>query len=116
MPHLVIDCSEHVIQLVPAKKILQTVMTAAENSGLFTKGDIKVRIRPFEYFLAGEGQDDFIHVFANILEGRSDDQKKLFSERIVKSLKRILPEVPIISMNVRDFELSGYTNRNMVDE
>ena len=81
---------------------------------LFDKGDIKVRINPFEYYNVGNTKDDFIHIFTNIMEGRTVSQKKNLSERIITELKSMFPDVPIISINIRDFEKATYCNKSMV--
>lgn len=114
MPHFVIDCSKDIIQQQSPKTIIDDVFLAAEATKLFDKNDIKVRLNPFEYYTVGSTQDDFIHVFANIMEGRTKDQKKQLSEIIVKTLKTLFPDVPIISINIRDFEKATYCNKTMV--
>lgn len=86
----------------------------AESTDLFDKGDIKVRINPFENYNVGNTKDDFIHIFANIMEGRTVFQKKNLSERIITELKSMFTEVPIISINIRDFEKATYCNKSMV--
>ncbi|MDF1699218.1 MAG: hypothetical protein P1U56_25410, partial [Saprospiraceae bacterium] len=90
------------------------VYDTAESSNLFAKGDIKVRINPFQYYTIGNTQDDFIHIFANIMEGRTIHQKKNLSDTIIKEMKLMFPEVPIISINIRDFERATYCNKSMV--
>ena len=114
MPHFVIDCSENIIKIKSHKEIIQKVYDTAESTDLFDKGDIKVRINPFEYYNIGNTKDDFIHVFANIMEGRTTSQKKNLSEKIIAELKFMFPEVPIISINIRDFEKATYYNKSMV--
>ncbi|GAA4277839.1 5-carboxymethyl-2-hydroxymuconate Delta-isomerase [Aquimarina mytili] len=114
MPHFILDCSEHIIELKSPKKIIEAVYAAAESTRLFTEGDIKVRINPFKYYTIGSTQDDFIHVFGNIMEGRNDQQKADLSKRIVSTLKSMFPDVPILSINIRDFEKSSYCNKSMV--
>lgn len=114
MPHFVIDCSKNIIELETPETIIQKVYDSAEQTGLFAKGDIKVRINPFEYYSVGNSKDDFIHIFANIMEGRTTDQKKNLSYNIVKALKHMFPEVPVISINIRDFEKATYCNKSMV--
>ena len=86
----------------------------AESTQLFDKGDIKVRINPFEYYTTGTTSDDFIYIFGNIIEGRSTSQKKKLSDKIIVQLKLMFTEVPIISINIRDFEKATYFNRSMV--
>lgn len=94
---------------------MQAVNDAAAATELFRVGDIKVRILPFsEHYLIGGTKDDFLHVFAYIMQGRTTEQKKGMSDAIVLKLKTMLPEVPIISINVMDFEKATYCNRTMV--
>ncbi len=114
MPHFVIDCSENIIKVKSPKEIMQGVYDTAESTGLFDKGDIKVRINPFEYYNIGNTTDDFIHIFANIMEGRTVSQKKDLSEKIITKLNIMFPDVPIISINIRDFEKATYCNKSMV--
>ena len=114
MPHFVIDCSENIIRIKSPKEIIQKVYDTAESTNLFDKGDIKVRINPFEYYNIGNTKDDFIHIFANIMEGRNVSQKKNLSERIIAELKLMFPDVPIISINIRDFEKATYCNKSMI--
>jgi 5-carboxymethyl-2-hydroxymuconate isomerase len=113
MPHFVMDCSENIIRLKSPKEIIQKVYETAESTGLFAKGDIKVRINPFEHYTVGNTEDDFIHIFGNIMEGRTVAQKKNLSEKIVRELKSMFPDVPIISINIRDFEKATYCNKSM---
>lgn len=114
MPHFVLDCSNNIIKLKSPEEIIQKVYDTADSSGLFAKGDIKVRINPFEYFTVGNKKDDFIHIFANIMEGRTKEQKKQLSQSIVYELKQMFPSIPIISINIRDFEAETYCNKSMV--
>lgn len=114
MPHFVIDCSENLTALISPQEIMQKVYETAERSTLFEPDDIKVRINSFKNYKIGVTKDSFIHVFANIMEGRTGDQKSLLSKSVVKELKSLLPRVSIISMNIRDFEKTTYYNRSML--
>ncbi|QKJ64593.1 5-carboxymethyl-2-hydroxymuconate Delta-isomerase [Flavobacterium sp. M31R6] len=114
MPHFVIDCSENILNLKSPQEIMQAVYDTAESTGLFSPGDIKVRINPFQYYNVGNTTDDFIHIFANIMEGRTITQKSNLSNKIVSQLKLMFPEVPILSINIRDFEKATYCNKSMV--
>ncbi len=114
MPHFVIDCSQNITKLVAPSKIMETVHAKAVSSGLFAEKNIKVRVNPFENYLTYNTQDDFIHVFANIMEGRTSAQKKDLSKSIVKALNDLFPETPVISINVRDFEKATYCNKSMI--
>jgi len=114
MPHFVIDCSPNVLKLKAPQEIILAVHDTAEASGLFAKGDIKVRINVYEHYTVGNTDNDFIHVFGHIMEGRNTAQKSSLSRSIISMLKAMFPDVPVISMNVVDFEKSTYCNRKMV--
>lgn len=117
MPHFVIECSKEILEKTPAKEILQEVYQCALSSHLFATqgvGGIKVRIKEYDHYLTVGTKDDFIHVFGNIMEGRTIEQKSRLSKFIVSKLKSMFPEVPIISMNIQEFEKATYANRSMV--
>ncbi|MEY8779064.1 5-carboxymethyl-2-hydroxymuconate Delta-isomerase [Allomuricauda sp. XS_ASV26] len=114
MPHFVIDCSTPILEQELPEDIMQKVYDTVKSTGLFVPEEIKVRIRPFQHYNTGNTDDDFIHVFANIMEGRNTIQKVNLSKQIVTALKAMFPKVPIISMNVRDFEKATYCNKEMV--
>ncbi len=114
MPHFVIDCSENILKLKTPEEILNAVHDTAEATALFAKGDIKVRINPFKYFTVANTDNDFIHVFGNIMQGRNTEQKAALSKKMITRLKSMFPDVPVISMNVIDLERSTYCNRSMV--
>lgn len=116
MPHFIIDCSEKIVQLKSPQQIMQVVYNAANFTNLFEPEDIKVRINSFNKYLLAEGKNDFIHVFGNIMGGRSTNQKADLSRRIVTVLTEMFPDVPIISMNIRDFEKATYCNRNLIED
>ena len=118
MPHFVIDCSESILKLANPDELMRSVYATAESTGLFAingVGGIKVRLRPYRYFTNVDGHEHFVHVFANIMEGRTPAQKKALSEKVVRALKALLPTVEIISMNIRDFEKSTYCNAPMIE-
>ncbi|MFC4636061.1 5-carboxymethyl-2-hydroxymuconate Delta-isomerase [Dokdonia ponticola] len=75
---------------------------------------MKVRINSYKHYNVGNTKNDFIHIFANIMEGRTSDQKGHLSKTIVTELKKMFLTIPVISMNVRDFEKATYCNKSMV--
>lgn len=113
MPHFIIECSENIIKNKPAEQIMQTFFEAAESSGLFNKADIKVRIKPYTDYMLAEGKENFLHVFAHIMQGRTTEQKKALSKKITESLHEFLPGLSVLSINVSDFEAATYYNKAM---
>lgn len=115
MPHFIIDCSEDILDQKSPDEILDTVYSAAEGSGLFAKDDIKVRIRPFKYYKLGGEKKSFIHVFGNIMEGRNTEQKANLSRKVIEQLNLMFPDIPILSMNIREFEAATYCNKSLIN-
>jgi 5-carboxymethyl-2-hydroxymuconate isomerase len=114
VPHLIIDCSPRVLSMKPVEELMREVHDTAEATGLFKPGDIKVRVREFEHYAVGNTDEDFIHVFGNIMGGRTVEQRAALSRNIVSKLASMLPDVPVISMNVFEFEKATYCNRQML--
>ena len=115
MPHFIIDCSENILKLHSQDEILKQVNSSAISTKLFHKKDIKVRLSIFSAYSTGDNKENFIHVFANIMEGRTMEQKVALSRTIVKDLTSLLPSVPHIGTNVIEFERASYFNKNMLD-
>lgn len=117
MPHFVIDCSESVLSLADPDELMQSVYDAAESTNLFATegvGGIKVRLNPYKHFKNVDSHQHFVHVFANIMEGRTQEQKRGLSDKVVRTLKSMLPSVEIISINIRDFEKATYCNASLI--
>ena len=93
---------------------MQAVYDVAEATGLFAVNDIKVRLHPYQYFNLGKGKRDFIHIFGNIMEGRSTEQKENLSRKIIERLNEIFPDVSILSINIREFEKATYSNKALI--
>lgn len=114
MPHFIVDCSESVLDVHSEEQILEQVHLIAHATQLFDEDDIKVRVHPYRKYLVGNKKQDFIHVFAYVMEGRSTGQKADLSRRIVQTLSSMFPHISKIAVNVYDFEKATYCNRDML--
>lgn len=114
MPHFVIDCSRNVLDLHDEATVIACVLTAASDSGLFALDDIKVRVNPYLTYTVGGTREDFVHVFASIMQGRSVAQRAGLSRRIVTSLSVLFPRVRNVAVSVAQFEQATYCNRAMI--
>ncbi|MGB1198880.1 MAG: 5-carboxymethyl-2-hydroxymuconate Delta-isomerase [Thalassotalea sp.] len=114
MPHFVVDCSDNILSIHNEDVINQEIHHVANATGLFDECDIKVRVNPFSTYLVGNKKDDFIHVFANIMEGRTTEQKANLSQVIVAKLVEMFPKVVNVAMNVNDFEKATYCNKSQL--
>jgi 5-carboxymethyl-2-hydroxymuconate isomerase len=115
MPHFIIDCSAEIIDQKSPEEIMQAVYETAEETGLFVKNDIKVRLNPYKYYKLGNSKKDFIHIFGNIMEGRSVEQKANLARKIVERLNQMFPDISILSINIREFEIKSYCNKSLIN-
>lgn len=114
MPHFIIDCSENILDKLSAKEIIQAVFAEAQSTGLFNPKDINVRLNPFKNYQLGNDQQEFITIFASIMEGRSIQKKNDLSKKIVTKLSLMFPELSLISMNIRDIEKASFINKGLL--
>lgn len=112
MPHFVIDCSKNVIKKHDVNEINKRIYRVALSTGLFEANDIKVRVNAYDQCLVGNNSEDFIHIFAHIMEGRTDAQKAELSESLVMQLARLFPSIKNLAMSVSEFEKSTYRHIN----
>jgi 5-carboxymethyl-2-hydroxymuconate isomerase len=108
------DCSASVLELHDEALIIEQIHLVANETGLFDEGDIKVRVNSFKTYLVGNKREDFIHVFAHIMQGRTTQQKADLSKKVVGKLVMLFPKISNIAMNISDFEKATYCNRGMV--
>lgn len=114
MPHFIIHCSENVLKICPEKKLIEIVHNTADSTGLFAPGNIKVRALSFSTYTVGGTSNDFLHIFGHIMSGRTKEQKANLSKKIISVLKPIFPDVPVLSINIDEFDKETYCNKNMV--
>jgi 5-carboxymethyl-2-hydroxymuconate isomerase len=111
MPHFVIDCSKSIFKSHSEDYIIEQIHLVAKSTELFVESDIKVRANTFEKYLVGNKREDFIHVFAHIMQGRTTEQKAHLSKLMVTKLVSLFPNIMNIAINISDFEKATYCNR-----
>lgn len=119
MPHFIIDCSEDILQQQKPDIMMQAVYDCAAATGLFAAdgpGGIKVRINSYNHYITVDRRENFIHVFAYIMQGRTTEQKQLLSENIIRTLNELFPQTGIISINISEFEKATYFNKPMLQQ
>jgi 5-carboxymethyl-2-hydroxymuconate isomerase len=115
MPHFIIDCSNNILEQVDAHKLMSVVYDTAQSTGLFADNDVKVRLRPFEYYILGQGKANFIHIFGYIMEGRGTEQKANLSKLIISKLSELNIDTSFLSINIYDFEFATYCNKSLIN-
>lgn len=113
MPHLIVECSETILNRVSPNDIIKNLYQTVTKIESF-ENNVMVRIIPYKHYTTLGNKDDFIYIFANILEGRTLENKKKFSKNVVKQLMELFPEVPKISINIREFERATFVNNSML--
>ena len=108
------DCSDTVFALYEQKLICEQIHLVALDTGLFIESEIKIRINSFKTYSVGNKDDEFIHVFAHIMQGRTMVQKANLSKQMVSKLSSMFPNIQHVAMNVTDFEKATYCNRTML--
>ena len=108
MPHFIIECNKDTTKFVDEILLVQKVYNCALNSGLFSRDDIKARLKVYDVSLVAGEDHDFIHVWGCIREGRTDEQKKTLSEDIVSTLKALYPDAYLVSCDIREFDEASY--------
>lgn len=108
MPHFIIECNKEVITKVDGKTFVRQVFDLALASGLFSKSDIKVRLKVYDESIVAGEEYDFIHVWGFIREGRSDDLKQQLSETIATKLKGLFNEAFVVTTNIQELDENSY--------
>lgn len=108
MPHFIIECNKGVSDSLDPKDLVKTVFDTALTSGLFEKHNIKSRLKTYEESLVAGEDNDFIHVWGYIREGRSATQKRSLSESIVGSIKDLQPHLFVVSCNIQELDEDSY--------
>ncbi len=114
MPHLVIEYSRKLEDTISIADMVRNGQQAMGETGLFNLSAIKTRAVPYAHFVLGNdeaGDKTFIHAEVRILEGRTSEQKEALSAAIFNSLCESAPEVPEISVEVRDMQKASYSKR-----
>lgn len=111
MPHCLVEGARSLEKILVPGELVALVHDAAMGTGLFKEGEVKVRLSLYDHYSVGGSQSDFVHVIFYLLAGRTDEQKKVLSMAIVRSLVERLPEVESISLDVRDMRREAFSNR-----
>ncbi len=112
MPHCVLDCSRAIEKHAKLADIIKGVHDAAEGSGLFHKGTVKVRVHVYDHYTISGTADDFVHTIAYIMAGRTEEQRANLSRQILLALKALLPTVRVLTVDIREMNRATYSDRS----
>lgn len=111
MPHIVIEYSQDVADQVDIDQLIGAAHDAALSSQLFPEYDIKTRACAYRYHRTGQTQHSFVHVTLHLLDGRSDAQKSMLSEKLLDGILRLLPGVVSVGVEICDIHRQSYRKR-----
>ena len=111
MPHCVIEYSEGVDDVVDIDDLVGAVHAGAFASDLFPEYDIKTRAVAYRHHRTGQTRDSFVHVTVHLLDGRSDAQKAMLSERVLARIEPLLPKVVSVGVEIADMHRASYRKR-----
>ncbi|MCI5054562.1 MAG: 5-carboxymethyl-2-hydroxymuconate isomerase [Flavobacteriales bacterium] len=114
MPHFVLEYSEKLLDEDSKSAIMNKILQVAHEAAIFDPGTIKVRLRPHQYYARYEGEPEFVHLLAYIMEGRSEDTRKSLSRALGSVLVRFFSDLDVISVDIREIQKSTYTNKNLL--
>ena len=92
MPHFVIEYSANLEPDIDLRAIVDAVHKSAADSGLFQIGGIRVRTLKHEIYKIADGNPEhaFMHVRANILEGRSVEDRERLGNTTIAAVDALL--------------------------
>ncbi|MBS4084222.1 MAG: 5-carboxymethyl-2-hydroxymuconate isomerase [Rhizobiales bacterium] len=92
MPHFVIEYSANLEPDIGLRAIVDAVHKSAVDSGLFKIGGIRVRTLRHEIYKIADGNPEhaFLHVRANILEGRSVEDRERLGQTTLAAVDALL--------------------------
>jgi 5-carboxymethyl-2-hydroxymuconate isomerase len=104
------EYSNTVEERVNVQGLLEDLHHVAIESGLFDVASIKSRTLRCHHWLLGEEQDDsdFIHVTFELLDGRTEEQKRDLSRALMEVLAAQASQIRSLTINIRDMDRSCF--------
>ncbi len=92
MPHFTIEYSSNLDPDIDLSAIVDAVHQSAVDSGLFKIGGIRVRTLRHEIYKIANGNPEnaFIHIRANILEGRPVPDRERLGNSLIVAIDKLL--------------------------
>ncbi len=106
MPNLVMEYSNSVDERVNIQGLLEDLHNVTLRCGLFDVGSVKSRSIRYHNWLVGEEGDsvDFIHISFELLDGRTEEQKRDLSRQLMEVLTQQASHVRSLTVNIRDMD------------
>ena len=108
MPHVIIELPNKVANDAKVAVLLDAVHAAVSGTSLFEIENIKTRVVTFNHYRLGTTNESFIHVQCRIHPGRSEQQKKMLSEVVLRAVRAQELPVSIITVEVVEMDRVTY--------
>lgn len=88
MPHVIVEYSANLAELVDISELLQALHEAALKTGIFPIGGLRTRAAPRDHYVIADGHEDnaFIYVVLRIGHGRDLDTRRRASDTMFSTL------------------------------
>ncbi|WP_062270547.1 5-carboxymethyl-2-hydroxymuconate Delta-isomerase [Endozoicomonas arenosclerae] len=111
MPHCIIEYSSELEQKYSIKELVSAVHQGAFESGLFKAEDIKTRAYSCNDFQTAQPDQSFVHITVRIMKGRTTEQKKGLSQKVLSAADKLAPKVNILTVEILDIDTDSYSKR-----
>jgi len=110
MPNFIIEYSESLNTQISDEKLMDHVFLGAKNSGHFPPEAIKLRTQARKHFRLHGKQNDFLHISAHILSGRTDEQKSEISNAVLSELQGLALNSVFVSVEIVDIHRASFVD------
>jgi len=100
MPHMTIEYTKGLEKKVQPNALVKAVFDGACASALFNNDLVKTRAIGYDHYQYGLTSNDFLHVTAKILSGRTVEQKSTLSRAILSQLQSLLGKIEPLTVTV----------------
>ena len=123
MPHLIVEYSANLEQVLDIAALVQALHEAALETGVFPIGGIRTRAAPRAVYRIADGHADnaFIHLQARIGAGRSAEVRQQAAEHIFARLKKetaqVFANLPLgLTLEIVEIDPAGSLKHNNLHE
>ncbi len=112
MPHCIIEHSDDLLENVNQRQLIAAVLAGAKKSELFQLDHIKLRTQAYEYYQKGDVQQaNFIHVTIRILQGRTIEQRRSLSEKVLQEFDTLALKNVTMTVEIIEMETASYSKK-----
>ncbi len=117
MPHIIIECSENLAQLVSLDDVVRRLHETALATGVFPLGGLRTRVHVARHYRIADGDHRhvFMHVQMRIGKGRDVATRKRVSEQMFAALQDAMTPASTattVALSLEIVEIDSDTGHN----